>query len=194
MSIVPHVSLIPPRKLCSSWKWRLTWLVTSAAHWKAVEKTKTSQKYYMAEGWVAPDLGEIPARQKDCHPEAAQTKHRCSKGLWSHHPWGYQTWLNKAPRNQTQLRLLWGAWIYTPPSTDKTCRHLSGYCSTISPTQLERKKKGMYLLLKQHSHYKTKLGLVRWTVCTWAQMRPTFHKILAGSYYRSFSLSRSVLV
>lgn len=65
MRYCSHVSLIPPTKLCSSWKGRLTWLVTSAAYSKAVEKIiDTSQRYSMAEGWVAPDSGEIPARQR----------------------------------------------------------------------------------------------------------------------------------
>lgn len=137
-----HVSLIPPRKLRSSWKGRLTRLVPSTTYWKAVEKMiDTSQRYSMAEGWVAPESGEIPARQKDCHHEAVQTKHRFPEGPWSQCPWGYQTWLNTAPRNQIQLKLQWGAWTETPISTDKTCRHFSGCCSTISLTQLERKKK-----------------------------------------------------
>lgn len=34
---------------------------------------------------------------------------------------------------------------------------------------------------------------MRWTVCVWAQMRPTLHKIPSGSY-RSFSLSWPVLI
>lgn len=183
MRYCSRVSPIPPTKLWSPWKGRFAWLVTSAAHWKAVEKMiDTSQRYSMAEGWMAPDSGEIPARQEDCLHEVVQRKHRCPEGLWRHCPWGYPTWLNKAPRNQIQLKVLWGAWTETTLSTDKTCRHFSGCCSTISPTQLEEsKKKGNALLLKYHSYYKAKLRLKRWKICIWAQMRPTFHKIVAGS-------------